>query len=148
MKSRLLVFIAFTVFASSQTYAQSKINVPQSNNNKMKEYSLLIRVPVTYTTEQAKTVGPKWDALLNQWKENNIYIISFPFPGEGYIVSGPDKKIVKGYIISEGLKVVSNLFIRSENMETAIELSKACPILEFGGSVEVREIPQKVVSIK
>ena len=111
----------------------------------MKEFSLLVRVPVSYTSEQVKAAGPKWDALLDKWKADSIYIISFPFPGEGYIVSGAEKSIKKGAVISENLRVVSNLFIRAINIESAVDLAKACPILDFGGSVEVREIPQKSV---
>lgn len=29
------------------------------------------------------------------------------------------------------------------NIEGAVDLAKTCPILEYGGSVEVREIPQR-----
>lgn len=38
--------------------------------------------------------------------------------------------------------MVSNLFIRAESIEVAVELSKSIPILEFGGTIEVREIPK------
>lgn len=111
----------------------------------MKEFSLLVRVPLTYTSEQVKAAGPKWDSLLDQWQADNVYIISFSFPGEGYVVSGLEKSIKKGAVISDNLRVVSNLFIRAVNIERAIELAKACPILEFGGNVEVREILQRPV---
>ena len=111
----------------------------------MKEFSLLVRVPVSYTPEQVKAAGPRWDALLDKWKADSIYITSFPFPGEGYIVSGAEKSITKGAVVSDSLRVVSNLFIRAINIERAVDLAKACPILDFGGSVEVREVPQKPV---
>ena len=58
---------------------------------------------------------------------------------------GAEKSIKKGAVISENLRVVSNLFIRAIDIESAVDLAKACPILEFGGSVEVREIPQRPV---
>ena len=148
MKPNLLTATICLLLFGCKTYAQTNIaNSPTENKkpNKMKEFSLLVRVPVTYTSEQVKAAGPKWDALLEQWKADNVYIISFPFPGEGYVVSGPDKSIKKETVVTGNLKVVSNLFVRATDMEKAIELAKACPILEFGGSVEVREIPQKPV---
>lgn len=148
MKSNLLVGFVCLAFPSCKTFAQTSIINSQTEikkSNKMKEFSLLVRVPVSYTTEQVKAASPKWDALLEKWKVEGIYIISFPFPGEGYIVSGAEKSIKKGAVISENLRAVSNLFIRAINIESAVDLAKACPILEYGGSVEVREIPQRPV---
>lgn len=112
----------------------------------MKEFSLLVRVPMTYTTEQAKAVGPQWNALLAQWKKDNVYIISFAFPGESYVVYGAEGSVKKETVLSDNLRVVSNLFLRAENMEGALRLAKACPILPFGGTVEVREIPARPVN--
>lgn len=109
----------------------------------MKEFSFLVRVPVSYTSAQAATVNSKWNALIEKWKQEGAYITSFPFPGEGYIISGEQKTVKKGIVISDELKVVSNIFLKSETMESAIELAKAFPILEFGGSVELREIPAR-----
>jgi hypothetical protein len=146
MKSNLLVGFVCLAFLSCKTFAQTSNSNSQTEikkSNKMKEFSLLVRVPVSYTTEQVKAASPKWDALLENWKADSVYITSFPFPGEGYIVSGADKSIKKGAVISENLKVVSNLFIRAMNIEGAVDLAKTCPILEYGGSVEVREIPQR-----
>lgn len=111
----------------------------------MKEFSFLVRVPVSYSKEQVATANITWNALINQWKLENIYIISFPFPADGYLVSGKDKVINKGSVIQDNLKVVSNIFLKAENEQAALELAKTFPVLEYGGSVEVREIPQRPV---
>ncbi|MEO7766609.1 MAG: hypothetical protein ABIS01_04255, partial [Ferruginibacter sp.] len=151
MKSNLLTAIMCLTLSGCKTYGQTNAsNLPTEikKQSKMKEFSLLVRVPLTYTAEQAKAVNPKWDSILSQWIADSVYIISFPFPGEGYVVSGSEKSIKKGAVTSDNLRVVSNLFIRAVNIESAIELAKACPILEFGGSVEVREIPQRPVKAK
>jgi hypothetical protein len=109
----------------------------------MKQFSLLVRVPITYTKEQAKAVNPEWDKLLNEWRTKDIYITSFAFPGEGYVVSGMEREIAKEAVIANNLKVVSNIFLRANCIEDAVELAKGCPILGHGGTVEVREIPPR-----
>lgn len=109
----------------------------------MKEFSFLVRVPLSYSADQARAVNPRWDALLRKWKENNAYIISFAFPGEGYVISGADRLIKKEIVLSDNLKVVSNLFIRASSLEEALELAKDCPVLDYGGTVEVREVPER-----
>ncbi len=114
----------------------------------MKQFSLLVRVPVTYTTEQAIAVGPQWNELLDTWKAEDVYIISFAFPGESFTVTGAEKTIKKEIVLSNDLKAVSNLVIQAEDITQAIERAKQCPILVHGGSVEVREIPRPVVLSK
>lgn len=111
----------------------------------MKQFSLLIRVPITYTTEQVKLVNPLWEQLIEEWKKEGVYVLSFAFPGESYTISGAERTIKKETVLSEDLKVVSNLVVQTESMEDALKLARACPILEHGGLVEVREIPKPLV---
>ncbi|WP_257669926.1 hypothetical protein [Parapedobacter tibetensis] len=73
------------------------------------------------------------------------YIISFAFPGESYHVSDAGRSVKKESVISDNLRVVSVIVLRATDMENAIELAKDCPILEHGGTVEVREIPSPSV---
>lgn len=114
-------------------------------NKPMKQFSLLVRVPETYTSEQAKAVYPEWEALLKNWKNSGVYVISFAFPGESYTITGAKKEVKEETVLSNNLKVVSNLVVQVENREQALELSKSIPILVYGGSVEVREIPNPIV---
>lgn len=109
----------------------------------MRQFSLLVRVPITYSREQAKGVNPEWDALLDQWKMKGIYITSFAFPGEGYVVSGAGREATKQVVVADNLKVVSNIFLLAASLEDAVELAKRCPILAHGGTVEMREIPPR-----
>lgn len=106
----------------------------------MKEFILLVRVPVTYSGEQAKAVNPKWDIVLNKWKADNVFVTSFVFPNEGYVISGTERLVKKEFIVSDNLKVVSSIILRAASLENAVELAKACPVLEHGGTVEAREI--------
>ncbi|MNL12059.1 hypothetical protein D3C87_1329200 [compost metagenome] len=135
MKTGLSAVVICMALISGKTYAQ-------------KQYSLLVRVPDTYTTEQAKSVGPLWDKLLEKWKADGVYVLSFAFPGESYTVTGNEKSVKKETVLSANLKVVSNIVLRAENMEQALALAKSCPVLLYGGKVEVREIPKPVKPIE
>ncbi len=140
MKSYLLAIVIVSAFISSKALTNT-VNT-QSKNNQMKQFSLLVRVPVTYTTEQARATGPLWDKTVEEWKAKGVYILSFAFPGESYTVSGNGKKVKNEAIISNNLRVVSNIVLQAADKDQAIELAKACPILAHGGSVEVRDIPK------
>lgn len=140
-----LLLLSFKTKAQTSTAHAPAIN---QKSNTMKEFSLLVRVPVTYSNEQAKAVGPAWDQTLAQWKSDGVYVTSFAFPGESYVVAGPEKTIRKETVVSDNLRVVSNIVLRAPTMEAVLELAKSCPILEYGGTVEVREIPKgRVVPI-
>ena len=151
MKSNLFVgMIGLTLFftkSNAQTTSPT-LQITTQTPVKMKEFSLLVRVPVTYTTEDAKSVGPQWNALLDKWKADGIYIISFAFPGESYVVAGPEKTVSKTSVISDNRRVVSNIFLRAESLEKAVALAKDFPVLPYGGTVEVREIPQRLTQSK
>lgn len=133
MKTGLSAVVICMALISGKTYAQ-------------KQYSLLVRVPDTYTTEQAKSAGPLWDKLLEKWKADGVYVLSFAFPGESYTVTGNEKAVKKETVLSGNLKVVSNIVLRAAGMEQALAFAKSCPVLLYGGKVEVREIPKPVLS--
>ena len=110
----------------------------------MKHFSLLVRVPKTYTIEQAESVYPQWENVVEQWKTQNVYVLSFAFPGESHTIVGPENAVKNEPVWSGNLRVVSNIVLQCETIAKALEHAKACPILKYGGSVEVREIPNPV----
>lgn len=106
---------------------------------KMKEYILLIRLPLGYGTEQASMVRPAWTALTDQWKADGIFVTSFVFPSDSYVVTS-ENEVKNEVVLSDGLRVVSNIIIKCSDFEEAVALAKKCPILKQGGTVEVREV--------
>ncbi|RQP10136.1 MAG: hypothetical protein EAS52_23150 [Parapedobacter sp.] len=108
----------------------------------LKKFVLVVRVPETYTTEQAKKVGPEWDKTIEYWKAQGAYVESFAFPRPGYVISGSDRQAEEGSITSNGQRVVSIVVLQAENITQAIKLANRCPVLDHGGKVEVRERPQ------
>lgn len=113
--------------------------------SKMKQFSLLVRVPISYTSEDAKAVYPDWEKLIENWKSENAYVLSFAFPGASYTVYGPDNVVTQEPVLSDSLRVVSNIVLQTESFQLAVDEAKRCPILAYGGSVEVREIPNPIV---
>lgn len=108
----------------------------------MKQFSLLVSVPESYDTEHAEEINPQWDELVQQWKWEGICVRSYSFPDSGYTISGIDKVIRQESIQSDGLKTISNIILQAYTMQDALVLAKSCPVLSYGGTVEVREIPQ------
>jgi hypothetical protein len=148
MRSSLLIVFTCIALLNGKLHSQtSTVNFSQEiKPDKMKEYSFLVRVPVSYSKEQVASAGVKWNLLLDQWKTDSIYIISFPFPADGYVVTGKEKAVSKEAVVADNLKVVSNIFLRAPTMENAIELAKSFPILEYEGTVEIREILPRPVT--
>jgi hypothetical protein len=110
----------------------------------MKQFSLLVSVPESNDSEHAKEINPQWDELVQQWKWEGICVKSYSFPESGYTISGVDKARKQEFTQSDGLKTVSNVIIQAYTMQDALALAKSCPVLLYGGAVEVREIPQVV----
>ncbi len=143
MKSHLLAGIICLALLSCKTYAQTNTSNSQTEIKKipnMKEFILLVRVPVTYSGEQAKAVNPRWEIVLTKWKADDVFVTSFVFPGESYVLSGADRLVKKEPVVTDSLKIVSSIILRATSLENAVELAKACPVVEHGGTVEVREI--------
>jgi hypothetical protein len=63
-----------------------------------------------------------------------------PLDGTGKVVSG-SQKVVKDGPYAEAKDVVGGyVTVEADDIAQAVELSKGCPILEAGGSVEVRPV--------
>ena len=64
----------------------------------------------------------------------------YPLQAEGKVV-GKGGAIVTDGPFTEGKEIVGGyVVLEAENFDSAVELSKDCPIFEFGGTTEVREI--------
>ncbi|WP_437933374.1 YciI family protein [Sorangium sp. So ce341] len=63
-----------------------------------------------------------------------------PLERTGKVVQGRQKAVVDGPFAEAKDVVGGYMLIEAEDLAHAVELSKGCPILERGGSVEVRPI--------
>lgn len=107
---------------------------------KMKEYLLLIRLPLSYGPEQAAAVRGQWKALTDRWKADGIFVTSFIAPTQGYVITGEERTISKKTIVSNDTKLISNIIIKTADIEQAAKLAQLCPVLNQGGTVEVKEV--------
>lgn len=131
------IFLFALLFTGIVAFAQAESNPDKTKN--MNDYILLIRLPLQYGPEEAATARPRWNALTDQWKADGIFVTSFVFPREGYVVSGNDK-VAKEQVVSHNLRMISSIIVKAVDIEAAVSLAKKCPILEQGGTVEVREV--------
>ena len=106
----------------------------------MKEFMLIVRVPVTYTPDDANSVTAIWDKLTDGWKMDGIFVTSFVFPSSGFVISDGGVKARRETVVTHGLKIVSAIVLKASDFEEVIEKVKQCPILQQKGNVEVAEI--------
>jgi hypothetical protein len=106
----------------------------------MKEYMLIIRVPVSYSPDDAKSVTALWDEVTNGWKAEGIFVSSYVFPSAGFVVSDGGSMAGRETVASHGLKIVSAIVLRASDFAEVTERAGQCPILKQNGNVEVAEI--------
>lgn len=63
-----------------------------------------------------------------------------PLQGSGKVVSGSQKVVQDGPYAETKDVVGGYIIVEADDIGQAVELSKGCPILEVGGSVEVRPV--------
>jgi len=108
----------------------------------MSEFTFLFRGRDTSTSpEQMQKNMQKWVAWFKELGEKGyIKYPGHPLEGTGKVVTGKQKAIHDGPY-AEAKDIVNGFtLIEAKDLSQAVELSKGCPILEVGGSVEVRPI--------
>ena len=108
----------------------------------MSEFTFLFRGRDTSASpEQMQKNLQKWVAWFRELGEKgHIKYPGHPLEGTGKVVRGKQKTVHDGPY-AEAKDIVNGFtLIEAKDLSQAVELSKGCPILEVGGSVEVRPI--------
>jgi hypothetical protein len=108
----------------------------------MSDFTFLYRGRDTNASpEQMQKTMEKWRAWFKQLGEQgHLKDIGHPLENSGKVVRGKQKSVTDGPF-AEAKDVVGGFtLIQARDLEQATDLSKNCPILEVGGSVEVRPI--------
>ncbi len=108
----------------------------------MSEFTFLYRGRDTNASpEQMQKTMEKWRAWFKELGEKgHLKDIGQPLEAAGKVVQGKQKTVTDGPF-AEAKDVVGGFtLIEARDLEAAAEVSKGCPILEAGGSVEVRPI--------
>ncbi len=92
------------------------------------------------SAEEKQAHMQDWGAYMGGLKENGQLIDGLPLNEDGKVVESRGEVITDGPF-AEGAEVVGGYLIVSANdINEAVELSKKCPIFDYGGNIEVREI--------
>jgi hypothetical protein len=91
--------------------------------------------------EQMQKTMEKWRAWFKDLGDKgHLKDIGQPLEHTGKVVKGKQKAVTDGPF-AEAKDVVGGFsLIQARDLDHAVELSKSCPILDVGGSVEVRQI--------
>jgi len=84
-----------------------------------------------------------WMAWMKELGEKgHLKAMGSPLEKTGKLVSG-DKKVVRDGPFAEAKDLIGGYtLVAAKDIDEAAELSKGCPIFQFGGAVEVRPILQ------
>ena len=108
----------------------------------MSEFTFLFRGREYFTSpEQGQKHMEKWTAWFKDLTaKGRLKNPGHPLENTGKVVSGA-KKTVRDGPYAESKDVVGGfIVVEAGDLAEAVELSKGCPILEVGGSVEVRPV--------
>lgn len=84
----------------------------------------------------------KWMDWMQKLAEAGKLIGGQPLTTDGRVVSAKGKKVTDGPFI-EGKEMIGGyLLVKANDFNGAVELSTGCPIFQYDGVVEVREIQQ------
>jgi hypothetical protein len=110
----------------------------------MKDYLFLFRGGLDFTTaspEQMQQVLMNWKTWTEELSQKGIY-------GGGERLTRNDAAVIKGnakrvssgpYSGNEDI-IGGYINIKADSLQQAIEISKGCPIFNFDGNVEIREV--------
>lgn len=109
----------------------------------MKEYLILLRGGDARMAEMSEAESQahmqRWGAYMQDLAQKGHLVGGLPLQQDGRIVTtgGVSEDVVRS---EQGEAVGGWLHFKAESYDHAVELSKACPIFEHNGNVEIREI--------
>ncbi len=108
----------------------------------MSEFTYLYRGRETAASpEQMQKTMQKWMAWFKELSaEGHLKDPGHPLEHTGTVVKGKQKAVIDGPYAEAKDVVGGYTVVEAKDLAHATELSKGCPILDVGGSVEVRPI--------
>ena len=108
----------------------------------MTEFTYLFRGRDTSASpEQMQKIMEKWVAWFKDLGANgHLKDPGHPLEHTGKVVKGKQKIVTDGPYAEAKDVVGGYIIVAAKDLDQALELSKGCPILEVGGSVEVRPV--------
>lgn len=114
----------------------------------MKEFLLLFRggdegmTAAKQSPEKFQQHMMKWKSWMESLGKQGKFIAGQPLAAGGSVITGGRRVVTDGPFV-EGKEIVGGyLMIKAADLQEAVALSKNCPIFEYEGIVEVREVQQ------
>ena len=106
----------------------------------MSEFTYLFRGrDVAASPEQMQKTTQKWVAWFKDLgAKGHLKNPGHPLENTGKVVAGKQKAVSDGPYAEAKDVVGGYIVVEASDLHQAVELSKECPILDVGGSVEVR----------
>jgi hypothetical protein len=110
----------------------------------MKDYLFIFRGGLDFTKappEQLQQVIMNWKNWTEELSKKGIYnggerLIR----NNAAVVKGNSKQVIDGPFVESKEIIGGYISIKADNQQQAIEISKGCPIFNFDGIVEIREV--------
>jgi hypothetical protein len=108
----------------------------------MTEFTFLYRGTSRATSpDEKQKVYAKWAAWFENLKQRGALVnIGHPLEKEGSVIAGTSKVISDGPFAEAKDVIGGYSIVSASSLAEATELGKGCPILEHGGSIEIRPI--------
>lgn len=109
----------------------------------MKTYLILLREDLkalnTMTEEEVMAEIAKYQQWVEELTQSGNHVASEPLTSEGYLVS-EDKIVSDGPFIEAKDAIGGYFIIKANDDQHALEISRSCPLVVQGGTVELRPI--------
>src|SRR5882724_6348545 len=93
------------------------------------------------SAEQQQRTVQRWGAWMGELRERGLIADpGQPLESRGKVVQGQGKAVNDGPFAEIKDVVNGFMIIKADSLETAVEISKGCPVLDDGGSVEIRPV--------
>jgi hypothetical protein len=110
----------------------------------MKEYLFFFRGGLDFSQappEQLQQVLTHWKNWIEGLTKKGIYGGGDRVTrNDAGIVQGKAKNVIAGPYAANNEMIGGYIKIKADNLREAIEISKGCPIFEFDGNIEIREV--------
>lgn len=88
--------------------------------------------------EALKVMHEQWGGFIGNIA-SQAKLVSTTRLGFGGKQIDENSQITEGIYLSNGETISGNMVLKAESLDEAVEIAKACPILNMGGNVEIRE---------
>ena len=109
----------------------------------MKNFMLIFRFQpdpnFQMTPEQEAESGKQWGNWIGSIAHQGKFVSTAQLGFTGAVLQ-TDLSSSDGIYTANSTAIGGNMVIKTDSQSDALDISKGCPILEMGGSVEVREI--------